>query len=137
MMIERLIIALVLLIIGFMAYRLLIAAQKRRTTKVAAVDPLVKEALGAPTIVYFTTPTCIPCRTTQMPAIERVHAAWGNDLRVVQIDATQEPEAASRWGVFSAPTTFILNRQGQTVAVNHGVADADLLQRQLKIAVGA
>ncbi|MBW4438799.1 MAG: thioredoxin family protein [Pleurocapsa minor GSE-CHR-MK-17-07R] len=134
-MLERLILAVLLLAVGFIAYRLAIAAQKRRTT--GLIDQTAEAAAlpAAPaTIMYFTTPTCVACRTTQRPALELVKQTVHDNVRVVTIDASEQPEVAGKWGVFSAPTTFVIDHQGRTVAVNHGVADAQTLLKQLRSA---
>jgi thioredoxin-like negative regulator of GroEL len=75
---------------------------------------------------------CAPCKTQQTPALARLQTELGDALQVVQIDATEQPEAAERWGVFSAPTTFVLDARGITQAVNYGVAGADKLRQQLQ-----
>ncbi len=136
-MIERLLFALALLIIGVLVYRALIGAQKRRTSELAAVDPIMSQTRhGVPVIVYFTTPTCIPCRTVQQPTLARLLSEFGDDLQVIQIDATERPDDANRWGVFSAPTTFVIDAGGVTRAVNHGVADYATLMRQITTSTG-
>ena len=72
-MIERLIAAVVLLILGAVGYRLMIWRQIRQTTALAPTDPLLSGLKpGVPTILYFTTPTCIPCKTQQTPALKRL-----------------------------------------------------------------
>jgi thioredoxin 1 len=86
---------------------------------------------GRPVLVYFTTPTCAPCKTVQRPAIARLRDLMGECLQVVEIDASVRPEVASQWGVMSVPTTFVLDEQGQPQHVNHGVAPYDKLIRQL------
>jgi len=55
----------------------------------------------------------------------------GDEIQVVQIDASEHSEVADRWGVFSAPTTFILDNLKQVRDVNYGVADTPKLIRQL------
>lgn len=136
-MIERLLIAVVLLALGVIAYRLMIRRQIRRTSEIAAVgDPLLRERRpGVPSILYFTTPTCIPCRTQQTPALDRLRAELGDGVHIVKVDATENPDAAERWGVFSSPTTFVIDGSGTTRAVNHGVADAEKLRKQLQLDV--
>ena len=83
-------------------------------------------------LVYFTTPTCIPCKTVQRPAIELVKASLGERLKVVEIDASKQPDVASRWGVLSVPTTFVVAPGGQVRYINHGVARAERLIAQLQ-----
>jgi thioredoxin 1 len=87
---------------------------------------------NVPAIVYFTTPTCVPCRTQQQPALARLQTELGDHVQIVSIDAAENPDIADRWGVFSAPTTFVLDSQGKPRQVNHGVADADKLRRQIQ-----
>lgn len=132
-MIERAVVAIVLIAAGVLIYRLMIARQKRRTTAIAAADPLLRDRKpGIPAVIYFTTPTCVPCRTQQMPALSRLEQALGNKVQVIRVDATEDPAAADRWGVLTAPTTFVLDGHGRTLAVNHGVADFDKLIGQLQ-----
>jgi thiol-disulfide isomerase/thioredoxin len=87
---------------------------------------------GKPVILYFTTPTCAPCKTIQRPALQRLKDETGEKLQVVEIDASQQPEMANRWGVLSVPTTFIIDAKGNPKHVNHGVAPYEKLQKQLK-----
>ena len=86
---------------------------------------------GAFTLVYFTTPTCVPCKTVQRPAIEGLKKLLGNALHVVEIDATEKPELASRWGVLSVPTTFVIDPRGEVRHINHGVTRAEQLLLQI------
>ncbi|MFM8321085.1 MAG: thioredoxin family protein [Chloroflexota bacterium] len=86
---------------------------------------------GVPVLVYFTTPTCAPCKTVQRPAIQRVQAQVGERLQVIEIDAARQPEVAGEWGVMSVPTTFVLDSGLAARYVNHGVTPADKLLRQL------
>jgi thiol-disulfide isomerase/thioredoxin len=83
------------------------------------------------TLVYFTTPTCIPCKTIQRPAIQNLSTLLGTALQVIEIDATEKPELASRWGVMSVPTTFLFDPHGQLRHVNHGVTRVEKLLAQL------
>lgn len=133
-MIVRLAVMVVLIALGVAAYHALIQRQIRRTAALALTDPLLSGVKpGVPTILYFTTPTCIPCKTQQQPTLTRLQNELGERLQVVKVDATEHPDAAQRWGVFSAPTTFVLDGQGATLAVNHGVAEANTLRQQLHI----
>ncbi len=131
-MIERLAAALFLLAFGVITYRLMIARQIRRTTALAPTDPLLSGLKpGVPTILYFTTPTCIPCKTQQTPALNRLQDELGEAVQIVKVDATEDEAAAQRWGVIGAPTTFVLDGHGATLAINHGVAETLKLKQQL------
>lgn len=132
-MVERIAVTLILVVAGLTVYQLLTRRQLRLATVNAAADPILRELRsGVPAIVYFTTPTCIPCRTQQQPALKRLQDELGDQIQIIRIDAMENPEAANRWGVFSAPTTFILDSQGQPREVNYGVADAKKLKRQIQ-----
>lgn len=135
-MLERILIATALLITGFVVYQLLHKQQIRRLAAQAITDPLLAGLRpGIPTIVYFTTPGCVPCQTQQQPALSKLQTDLGENVQVVKIDATQQPDDADRWGVMSAPTTFVLDETGTPRSVNHGVADADKLKKQLMAVV--
>jgi len=132
-MIERIILVVVLAAVGFLAYQAFSRYHVRRAAASASTDPILSDLKpGVPAIVYFTTPTCVPCRTQQQPALARLQADLGEGIQIVKIDATQDSAAANRWGVFSAPTTFVLDGSKTVREVNHGVADAPKLRRQLK-----
>lgn len=88
--------------------------------------------LGVPTLLYFTTPTCAPCKTIQRPAIDRLKELAGDRLQVVEIDAASQPEIARKWGVLSVPTTFILDEQGKPRHVNHGITPTEKLLKELE-----
>ncbi len=134
-MFERLLFAVVLLLVSVMVYRMYIRRQLERVAQSINIDPiLIDTELGKPTIVYFTTPFCMPCKTQQQPALTQLRSEL-DDVQVVEIDATEQPDVADRWGVFSAPTTFILDKLGQPREVNHGVADVRKLRRQIEAVV--
>jgi thiol-disulfide isomerase/thioredoxin len=85
-----------------------------------------------PVLVYFTTPDCVPCKTVQRPAINRVSHLLGEELEVVEIDATERPDLAKAWGVMSVPTTFVVDAHGKARYVNNGVARAEKLLEQIQ-----
>jgi thiol-disulfide isomerase/thioredoxin len=132
-MIERIVVTVALLAVGFMVYCGLRRYHLHRVASAAAGDPILRSLKpNVPAIVYFTTPTCIPCRTQQQPALMRLQSELGDHIQIIQIDAAEQPDAADRWGVFSAPTTFVLDTRGRPRQVNHGVADAETLRRQIQ-----
>jgi hypothetical protein len=56
----------------------------------------------------------------------------GENLKVVEIDATERPDLAKRWGVMSVPTTFLLDERGEARYVNNGVTRAEKLIQQIQ-----
>lgn len=131
-MIERAVIALALIGAAILLWQLYHRWSLGRLQQAAPRDPLLTGIhRGTPVIVYFTAPFCAPCRTIQKPAIERLQQELGAALQVVQVDASQDEEAASRWGVFSLPTTVILDQHHQVRHVNRGVTTPEKLRLQL------
>lgn len=125
----RLLIVVGIALTGVAFYRLINAVTLARAR--AGAPRLEGARRGVAVLLYFTTPTCAPCKTIQRPAIQRLQERIGERLEVVEIDAASQPEVASQWGVLSVPTTFIIDAQGNPRYVNHGVAPLDKLQRQL------
>jgi thiol-disulfide isomerase/thioredoxin len=108
--------------------------QLRRLTR-AAGQPLLGLAdfkIGVPGILYFTTPDCVVCRTTQRPALHRLQAELGDGLQIVEVDATARPDLADYWGVLSVPTTFVIDAAGHPSSLNHGLTSKDKLLRQIE-----
>ncbi|MBP1701673.1 MAG: hypothetical protein H6Q38_780 [Chloroflexi bacterium] len=126
----RLALTIAIIGIGWAFYRLanrvILQRAYYKAGKLESVQP------GRPALLYFTTPTCAPCKIIQRPAIQQLKTQVGEQLQVVEIDASLHPEIASRWGVLSVPTTFILDSQGRPRHVNHGVAPTDKLLKQLE-----
>jgi thioredoxin 1 len=89
---------------------------------------------GAPAILYFTTPSCAPCKTVQRPTIRKLQEMLGNRLQVIEVDASARPDLANYWGVLSVPTTFIIDSHGRPRCVNHGVAGWEKLLKQIESA---
>jgi thiol-disulfide isomerase/thioredoxin len=123
-------IAIVIIGLGAFAYwlvnqRLLVRARNN-------VFTLFNTLPDKPVLVYFTTPDCAPCKTIQRPAISRVSNVLGENLEVVEIDATERPDLAKVWGVMSVPTTFVLDARGEARYVNNGVARAEKLLEQIQ-----
>ena len=127
---ERLIITAAIGGLGLIAFLLFNRfTLKRAESKVAR---FVSYRPGLPALVYFTTPTCAPCKTVQRPAIERMKTKLGEWFQVIEVDASAQPELAQEWGVMSVPTTFIIDTSGKPRYVNHGVVNAETLIKQLE-----
>jgi thiol-disulfide isomerase/thioredoxin len=127
---SRFVLAIAIIGAGLLAYWLANRWLLRRAA--GRLGELMSHHPHGPVLVYFTTPTCAPCKTVQEPAIEQVRRRLNGGLHVVQIDAAERPELARRWGVMSVPTTFVLDARGEARYVNNGVARADKLLRQIQ-----
>ena len=126
----RLIAALAIIAISLLMFRLinhLLLNRARPQSK-----RLQLSSHDKPVLLYFTTPTCAPCKTVQRPAIQRLLELVGGQLEVIEIDASAQPELASQWGVWSVPTTFIIDPSGKPRHVNHGLTSAEKLLNQFK-----
>ncbi|HMD80058.1 MAG TPA: thioredoxin family protein [Anaerolineales bacterium] len=126
----RFILAIGIIVLGAAAYwfvnqRLLARAKNNLFT-------LFKKLPNKPVIVYFTTPDCVPCKTVQRPALDQIRSLLGEKLQVIEIDASERPDLAQRWGVMSVPTTFLLDARGEARYVNNGVARVEKLMEQVQ-----
>jgi hypothetical protein len=68
----------------------------------------------------------------QRPAVERFIASPKDDIQLMEIDVTKQPNLTDAWGVLSLPTTFIIDSIGQSRGVNHGVTTEEKLIAQLE-----
>lgn len=130
----RALLALAIVLLGLTAFsaanRFLLWRLRKRPLGLEGWNP------GTPAVLYFTTPDCQPCKTQQRPALRRLAEQLGERVQVIQVDAADKPKLADYWGVLAVPTTFIIDSQGQPRGVNHGVASAEKLRRQLEAAEG-
>ncbi len=130
-LIERLMIAAAIITGGLGAYmlfnRLTLARADSKVRRLESYRP------GLPAVVYFTTPTCGPCKTVQRPTLRRLQDNFGKWFQLIEVDASTQPGLAREWGVVSVPTTFIIDAAGKPRYVNHGVATANKLIQQLEL----
>jgi len=115
----------------------LVAARRLRGLRAAAPAELWT-ALGdapdgRPTVVAFSTPSCIACRATQRPALAALEERARGRVRVLHVDAASRPEVARAFGVMTVPATTVLDEWGAVVAANQGFASADQLADQLRL----
>ena len=125
-MLERILIAAALIGAGVLVYRLLLSAQRRRAAQAG------EGGAGRPALLVFTSPTCAPCKLQQMPIVNRLMQRWGDRLELRIVDVTRQPDVAHRFGVWSLPTTIVLDPAGNVSAINQGVASEWKLGEQLE-----
>jgi thiol-disulfide isomerase/thioredoxin len=130
---ERIGIALGLLLAGVGLYWLFTRVLLLRARRSQAKDPVDVPGFqpGQPAILYFTTPDCMVCRTTQKPALQRLHTLLGEQLQLIEINAQEHTDLADRWSVLSVPTTFILDTGGRPQYANYGAASTEKLAKQV------
>lgn len=124
-MLERIVFAIAVVGLGVLAYRLLLSIQHRLALKAGYAG-----ASGRPALLVFTSPTCAPCKFQQLPIIDRLMGGWGERIDLRVIDVTEQPDAAARFGVWSLPTTIVLDAHGRVQAINQGIAGEKKLQEQ-------
>ncbi|GAB4578438.1 MAG: hypothetical protein Fur0022_11730 [Anaerolineales bacterium] len=127
---SRLLITLLLIASGFALYwlvnRVILARVRGRRLGLESLRP------GIPAILYFTSPTCVPCKTVQRPELAKLQEMMGDGIQIIQVDCTERGDLAEYWGVLSVPTTFIIDAKGQPRGVNHGVVRAVKLLKQIE-----
>lgn len=123
-MIERVLIAALLIAAGYGAYFLF------KQTHVRRLQP-ERERAGRPRLLYFRSDYCAPC-LTQARFLEELPDGLIRRVSIEKIDVEEDGETASRYGVFTLPTTLLLDNEGRIRHVNYGLADAGKLARQVE-----
>lgn len=126
-MADRILIALVVMAAGVAAYLLLQQWQRRKATAAAADTA----PAGRPTILYFRSEHCAPC-AAQSRFLDQLAAQLGESVAVRKIDADLDPDTAAKFGVFTVPTTLVVDAAGQVRHANYGLADYGKLTAQLQ-----
>lgn len=129
---ERILITAAIVGLGVLAYQLFLQAQRRR----AARRSLDRAATGRAAVLAFTSPMCAPCKLQQLPIIDRILLDWRDKIEVEIVDITEKPEVAAQYGVWSLPTTIVLDAQRKVIAINQGVAFERRLREQIARANG-
>ncbi len=132
-MLERVLVAIGVMIFGVLTYRLLLWAQQRVVTRRAQTHALSDRAA----LLIFTSPTCAPCKLQQLPIVNRLMTDWNDRIDLQVIDVTEQPEIAQQYGVWSLPTSIVLKADQSVVAINQGVAHAKKLRQQFEQATAS
>jgi len=86
---------------------------------------------GWPSILYFRSDHCAPC-ITQARFLQELQAEFGDRVAVEKVDVELESQRARSYGVFTLPTTLIVDRTGTVRQANYGLTDARTLAGQLQ-----
>jgi thiol-disulfide isomerase/thioredoxin len=95
------------------------------------VDPSLLNGRDRPTLLYFQSQDCAPCRYQQTPILASLRQTLGDSVRFQEYDALEHAEMARRFRVLTIPTTVVIAPDGGVVAVNYGVTQSNKLQHQL------
>ena len=112
-----------------------VETQRRRAlaaVSLAGGDTAASENGRSPIrILDFSSADCRQCHQLQEPALQRVLAARGESVRVVDVDATSDEQLVRTYHVLTVPSTVILDAAGNAHAVNYGFANTQRLLAQV------
>jgi thioredoxin-like negative regulator of GroEL len=109
----------------------------RRLRQLRAADPgelwraLSVTPDGRPLVVAFSTPGCAACHMAQRPALAALEERAEGMVRVVHVDAAEQPHVARAFRVLTVPATVVLDPRGRVLAANHGFASTGTLAEQV------
>ena len=126
-MLERMVLAVALVAIGLLAYGGVLWLQRKRVAQGSKRGGRT----GRSALLVFTSPTCAPCKLQQLPIVDRVLVEWRDKIDFEVVDVAERPEVATQYGVWSVPTTIVLDAQRQVIAINQGVVHEKKLREQL------
>lgn len=121
-MIERILLALALAAVGYLAFAALTAWHKRRIGQTAESQPA---------LLYFHSDSCAAC-PTQAHFVAQAAEMLARPFALRQIDAEHEAEESRRYGVFSLPTTIVVDGAGAVKHINYGLTHSAKLVQQLE-----
>jgi thioredoxin 1 len=127
-MIERAIISgvvVLVFIVLWMAFRYL----HMRRARQALV--MVRSTPSKPALLYFSSDHCTPCGT-QAQYLNILNEEYGGRLSIRHINTDHDPEMAANYGVFTVPTTLIVDEYGEIRHINYGLTGTSRLAQQLE-----
>lgn len=83
-----------------------------------------------PMLLYFRSDQCAPC-VTQARYLEQLEQSWNGRVTIQKIDTDAQPEKAHQYGVFTLPTTILVDNVGQIRQINYGLTNVQKLSQQL------
>jgi thiol-disulfide isomerase/thioredoxin len=122
-MVERIAFVAVLMLLAAAVYWVFRSQHMRRLT--------INLATGRPTLLYFRNDSCSPCMT-QSHYLEILEKQFQEKFALQKIDTELEPEKAAKYGVFTLPTTLVIDSQGEVKYINYGLTNNFRLSQQLE-----
>ena len=127
-MLIRLFITAIFLLIGFAGFFTLRYTHTRRANGTRSQLVL---ATGSPSLLYFRSDNCAPC-VAQGRHLEILEDKLGDKISIMKIDADREHQLAPEYGVFTLPTTFLLDSSGKVQQINYGLTTVSKLIQQME-----
>jgi thioredoxin 1 len=127
-MIERFIISLLLILLST---GLVFAFRSRHMQRASRVASAGSAGEGHPALLYFRSDSCAPC-VTQSNYLNVLQEEHSGDLNIQRIDADVDREKADKYGIFTLPTTLIIDEQGEVKHINYGLAPTSKLAQQIE-----
>jgi thioredoxin-like negative regulator of GroEL len=129
-MLDRLLLTGLLIVGGILLFWVLRGWHMRR----AGAAHRAVAVHGRPALLYFRSDSCAPC-VAQWHYVQQVLTQFDGKVAVEKIDADVEHEQAARYGIFTLPTTLIIDGAGIVRHINYGLTDARKLCEQLETVV--
>ncbi|MGB3713310.1 MAG: thioredoxin family protein [Candidatus Promineifilaceae bacterium] len=127
-MIERAIISSVVILVFIVLWLAFRYLHMRRANRALA---LVRSTPSKPTLLYFSSDHCAPCGT-QAQYLDILKEEFGGRLRIRHINTDHDPTMAASLGVFTVPTTLIVDEYGEIRHINFGLTGTSKLAQQLE-----
>lgn len=127
-MIERAIFSGIVIFVFLLLWFMLRNLHIKRANQALALIPSEPDQ---PSLLYFRSDNCAPC-TTQELYLNNLEQEYTGVFNFRRIDTDYEPETAARYGVFTVPTTLIVDRRGNVRTINYGITGSSKLARQLE-----
>ncbi len=126
-MIIRFALTFIIILIGLALFLTLRYGHIRRTNQRKITLPSGTH----PTLLVFGSDSCAPCLTQEI-YIDKLEPGLQDIITVEKIDVDSKREFADELGIFTLPTTVLIDKSGQVRHINYGLTTASKLERQLE-----
>ncbi len=128
MIFERL---LVTIMLGGLGIALFLVFRSWHLHQVQKETIISNNQTNRPTIMYFRSDSCAPCQTQNHYLVD-LEEAYGTRMAIQKIDVDDNKEMAGRFGVFTLPTTVVLDGVGKVHYINYGLTATSKLAQQME-----